>query len=309
MELSKDSAMHSVRHKVLSNLQNFGQFLMRGRRESAIAAMLTAAVPFLGWISLAIVCLVTLRKGMREGFFVLCWSIIPAVISSYVMTSGPIALESFIAYIWLWGMAGLLRATASWRYVLEVSSGIAIAIILLFHGLVPNLNEVYSNYLIELYQNSKDSSANYAEMQNYIQALSYYLLGVQTTLYMIHNLFCLLIARGLQAMLYNPQGLSKDLKVIRLGWLPWIIGAALLFSGMQMSYLWALDTFPVLVALFLCAGLSVVHYGIKEKVKFKGALLIFYLLLILLLPFSILLVSLIALIDTGWNIRKIINTR
>lgn len=297
--------MLSIHQKIRIGVSSFGHFLMKGRREAAIAAMITAAIPFLGWASLAIVCLVTLRKGMREGLFVLCWGVLPAAVSSYLMASGSVALESLIAYIFLWVMAGLLRATASWRYVFEASAIFSVVIIALFHFLIPDLNEIYLNYLMSFYQDSGVDSENYAQMQIYIQYLVYYFLGLQTTMYMMHNLFCLLIARGFQAVLYNPQGLSKDLKMIRLGWLVWIFAAVFFFFGVKMSSPWALDTFPVFIALFFFSGLSVIHYWINMKFsKLKGSMLIFYVFLTLLLPFSIVPVMLMALVDTGWNIRK-----
>lgn len=293
-----------MRQKLINGITRLGLFLMKGRREAAIAAMLTAAIPFLGWASLAIVCFVTLRKGMKEGLFVSFWAVIPAVISSYIMGSGALALESLFAYILLWGLSGLLRSSASWRYVLEVSAGIAIGIVVYFHWQIPNLNEIYVNYLMDVYQNSGAEPTTYPEMQSYIQYFVYYLLGIQTTLYMIHNILCLLIARGVQAILYNPKGLCRELKMIRLGWFFWILAAVFLFLGLQKSFTWALDTFPVFIALFFFSGLSLLHYWVNAKIKIRGIMFIIYILLLLLLPFSFAPIILLALFDTGWNLRK-----
>lgn len=304
----------SVRQKILGSVTRSGQFLMENRREAVVIAMLTAAIPLLGWISLVVMCLVTLRKGAREGLFVLAWAVIPAVISNGLMGSWSFALENLIAYVWLWSMACLLRVTTSWRYVLEVSTGIAVLVIIVIHMVIPDLDKIYLDFLMAVYKNSISGAVDpsnpvsnpvsYAAMQGYMQQIVYYLLGVQVTLYLGHNLLCLLIARGWQAVLYNPKGLSHDLKMIRLGWIPWVAALILVFFGINRSLPWAMDTLPVLAALFFFAGLSLVHYVFKIKLPYRGAVPILYILLILLLPFSIVPMVLLAFIDTGWNIRK-----
>lgn len=300
--------MLSVRQTGLSWVRNFGTFLMKGRSEATILAMLTAAIPFLGWLSLVILCLVTLRKGMREGLFVLLWAIIPAMMGSYFIGSaaGSMAfvLETLITYITLWGVSGLLRTSSSWTYVLEVSAAFAISLIVFFHLRVPDLDTFYLNYLLEIYQNSSMDHSNDLLIKEYLQYLVYFLLGTETTLYMIQNLIFLLIARWVQAILYNPKGLSNELKLIRLHWYVWV--GVLVFSllGLRMSPSWALDSFPVFIALLCFAGLSVAHHWISVKYTFKGALLCFYFLFILLIPASFVPLMLLALIDTGWNIQK-----
>ena len=296
--------MLSVRQKVMSSLVQLTQLLMKSRREAAIVAMLTAAIPFLGWASLVIVCLVTLRKGMREGLFILSWAVVPAFISSCLIGSWLLGLESVMAYLWLWGVACLLRKTASWAYVLEASALVGVIVILFLHVKIPDLSEIYFNYLMDLYKSSTSDTIAYADMQTFVQHIVNYLLGVQVVLYVIHNLFCLLIARGLQAMLYNPKGLSRDLKMIRLNWASWAFAAICLFFGMKMSSSWALDTFPVWIVLFVFAGLSLVHYLIKVKLSFRGAIPVFYILLMLLFPVSLIPVALLAFTDTGWDMRK-----
>lgn len=297
--------MQTMFRQKLDKLGDFGRYLVDGRFEViTVAAMLTAAVPYLGWLSLVFVCLVTLRKSILSGFVVLAWAILPAIISGFWVGSWSVALESIIAYFVLWGLAGVLRVTASWRYVLEIASAIAMVVILFFHWLIPDLNSFYLDYFLGMYKSSHPDPATYVNMTSYLQSLVDYLLGIQTTLYMLHNLFCLLVARGLQAFLYNPQGLSRDLKKIRLGWTSWGVLVVLLFLSFKMSLPWAMDCLPVFIALFFLAGLSMAHCLIQAKMPYKGMVVLFYLLLILLVPFSVLAMILLAFIDTGWDLRK-----
>lgn len=299
--------MNSIRQNFLLSLNKLGEFLLQGRREAAIAAMLTAAIPYLGWLSLAIVAFITLRTGMRNGFFVVAWSVIPAIISSYWMNgSMAMATESFAAYLLIVGLALLLRTTASWRYVLEVAFGISLVIIIFFYWLIPDLNQIYTQYLLDIYREAGTTPESYLDAKEFIKEIVYYLLGVQTSLYMLHILFALVVGRGLQAIMFNPGGLSQDLKLIRLDIGVLVIAIVFLAFGLKMSYNWALGTFPVFIVLYLIAGLSFIHYAMKQKVRLKGAMLLFYILCALLFPFSLIPIIAFALGDTIWNIRRFV---
>jgi hypothetical protein len=297
--------MNSIRQNVLNNVKKLGDFLMKSRREATIIAMLTAVIPFLGWLSLAVLAFVTLRKGAKNGFFILGWSVIPAVVAAYVMNgSVAIAVECFASYLLVWIFALLLRVTASWRYVLEIAFALALLFVFFLYWLIPDLNQIYTQYLLELYQNSDTITQNSADVQNFIQLVVSYLLGVQTSLYVLHMLFSLAIARGMQAVMFNPGGFSQDAKLIRLNIYALIV--SLIFAGLALtfSYDWAWSAFPVLITAYTIAGLSLIHYLVKQKVKFKGAIFLFYVLFVLLFPFSLIPLILLAAIDTLWNIRR-----
>jgi hypothetical protein len=299
--------MNSIRQNFLIGLSKFGDFLLQGRREAAIAAMLTAAIPFMGWLSLAIVAFITLRKGAKNGLFVAGWSIVPAVISSYLMSNSlAITMEALFSYLLVWGLALLLRATASWRYVLEVSFGVCLVIIVFFYWLIPDLNQVYTQYLLDVYKAAGTSPETYTDAQEFIKEIVYYLLGVQTSLYMLHILFALVVGRGLQAVLFNPGGLSQELKIIRLDVGVLILAIIFLGFGLKMSYDWAFGAVPVFVMLYLIAGLSLVHHAIKQRIPFKGAILLFYIVCALLFPFSLIPVIVLAIGDTILNLRRFI---
>ncbi len=297
--------MNSMRQNFLLGLNKLGAFLMKGRREATIAAMLTAAFPFLGWASLAIVAFVTLRKGSRDGLFVLCWSIIPAILMAYfMMGTVAVAIESLVSYGFVWGLALLLRATASWAYVLELAFFIAIVFVVFLYWLIPDLNDIYAQNLVDLYQNAGANPQSVTTIRGFIEKIVYYLLGLQTTVYVLQSLLALLIGRGLQAFMFNPGGLSLEIKGIRLRWMLCVLAVICTVFGFVKSYDWAIATFPIWIALFLIAGFSVIHYGIKQRIQFKGAILLFYVLCILLFPFSIIPVVLLAWIDTIWNVRR-----
>jgi|GEM_PF-934194 len=322
-----------LHQKILAKIRQFGGFLLKNRQNAIVAAMLSAAIPLLGWASLVIVSLVTLRKGPKEGILVVFWAILPASLSVYWLGSWTLVAEGILAYVFLWSLAWVLRVTASWRYVLELAAGAGLLIIILFHAAVPDLNQLYFNYLLDFYKQTGADAGAYANIQPYLQQIVYYLLGMQVALYLFNNLFCLCIGRWVQSLLYNPQGLSKELKNIRLSFFPWIIGVVFALAGVKMSQDWALDTLPVFILLFTLAGISFVHYLIenfsvsgnssrlkvpveagaeerrsvtpkKSKLKQRSLLFGFYILFGFLIPFSLIPVILLAFVDTGWNIRR-----
>jgi hypothetical protein len=90
-------------------------FAMRGKREATGVAVVCASLPFLHWLSIAIISLVILRKGPAEGAFVLLWSCLPVAMLLY-LTGDP---GPAIAFLGSAALAWLLRVTVSWQLILS----------------------------------------------------------------------------------------------------------------------------------------------------------------------------------------------
>ena len=90
-------------------------FAMRGKREATGVAVVCASLPFLHWLSIAIISLVILRKGPAEGAFVLLWSCLPVAMLLH-LTGDP---GPAIAFLGSAALAWLLRVTVSWQLILS----------------------------------------------------------------------------------------------------------------------------------------------------------------------------------------------
>jgi uncharacterized protein YybS (DUF2232 family) len=112
----------------------------------------------------------------------------------------------------------------------------------------------------------------------------------------------LVLARWWQGIIFNPGGLSKELLMIRLSY---IAGGAFLL-GLVLSY-WGsaliVDVMPVFYLVFGLAGFSLLHCVAKNKKASWFWLALFY-IVITVNPMAVILVAMIALLDTWLDFRK-----
>jgi uncharacterized protein YybS (DUF2232 family) len=111
----------------------------------------------------------------------------------------------------------------------------------------------------------------------------------------------LLLARWWQDKIYNPGGLRKELTSIRMSY----AASTIFIAGVVASLLGnkiAIDFMPILYALFIFAGLSLVHYIAQTLQKGWLMLLLVYTVLTLI-PVSALLIAALALVDSAFDIR------
>ena len=65
-------------------MRALAEYAMRDRRNAVIVALLLGMVPLISWLSASVVALVTLRRGLAEGFIVALWALIPAAYLWYM---------------------------------------------------------------------------------------------------------------------------------------------------------------------------------------------------------------------------------
>jgi len=90
-------------------MRSIAQYALKSRTNAIIATALSAAIPFLFWIAAAVVSVVTLRKGGKDGSQVMLWGSLPAL---FWFAQGDLTPAFVIigAYI----MALVLRQSVSW---------------------------------------------------------------------------------------------------------------------------------------------------------------------------------------------------
>ena len=96
-------------------------YVMSGRRQSIIAAVLLGLLPVINFLSAPVVALVTLRHGKSEALIVLAWAILPAV--AWAVTGDVIPL---LLLLGITVLAQVLRTTGSWETTLLASIGVGI---------------------------------------------------------------------------------------------------------------------------------------------------------------------------------------
>lgn len=282
-------------------MRNLAEYVLRGRKQAILVALLFSVLPFLGWVADAIMALVTLRKGPKEGALVLVCILIPSAI---------IALAGY-PQIWVFSILGgtlttyslalTLRHYGSWGAVLQIAMLLGVVAVCIVHATVPDIGDIWAKEINNYVQNLKGFDNE--GMQKGLQFIARIGTGLQVTLLLLGDIFTLLMARLAQAMLYNPQGLRQELCNIRLG----TLGAGLFILVLLGSIAGvdaAIDSLPVVILPFGLAGMSLVHSFIITQKNSKFWLCMFYGLLLLLFLYVIGILVILALCDSWWNLRR-----
>lgn len=305
-------------------LRRFTDFVLQSRVQAMATAFLSAFIPIIGSVSILIAALVTLRKGAIEGLYVLLAATLPYFISYFSLRPAPEQVQMAILMLGIliasnvltWAFGVLLERFNNWIYVLELAAWLGVIVVGIVHFLYPEIQDWWAtelnNYfskttagVVESWQtatNLSSDAVNEAQIQA-VNATKRYATGFAVVLILFNALVQLVVARWWQAVMFNPGGLQKELHQIRLSH----VTAGLFLIGLILAYFgnaFATDAMPVLFAIFFVAGLSLVHYLLGLTKKGWIGLIVIYLAIIWLFPLSIMIVAILALFDTGLDIRK-----
>lgn len=291
-------------------IQRFAEYVMRGRKEATLMAFFWTLVPLMGWVGLVVVGLVTLRKGILEGFFVLLWTALPAVVLIFLGYSSPLVFGVLAGNLVTFLLAITLRETNSWHVVLEVGCVIGILEVLAVHAFMGDVYGYWFNtintYYLNTIKDGVDLQIGKLELKNIISTMALIATGMQVVVILLMNLLNLGLSRWLQAMLYNPGGLVKELNQIKLNLADNLL-LVIVLVGVICGIKIAWDILPLVMFMFLLAGISLIHAIIATTKAIWLWLLGFYVLLALTFPYAPLLVIIMATADSWVDFRKYLN--
>ncbi len=281
----------------------FANYVMRGRQEAIFAAVLTAILPFFSWVSVVVVALVTLRRGLKDGFSVMLWAMLPVIIfgayqgglrwTIQTLTYSYL-LSVFLAWVW--------RVTLRFEWVVHAVILVSVCFVLLLSFLFPE-SLTDGVVMMETWLQQSLEGVSVAEIRGYLQRLVVFLPGIIALVIVLSSLLNVVIARAMQANLYHPGGLTKELKAYRAS-LSYFIASLAAFA---LSFVWPLaHSFYVVFSLPLAlSGLSIMHWFAKHFDKRKILLLsISYVLILSFMPYSFLPLLVLGSVDIFINFRK-----
>lgn len=278
-------------------MRSLAQFIMQGRVQAVLVAALGIGTVIFAWVSAAAVGLVTLRKGVSEGSYLLFWASIPALaVAIWGADVGPLTavLGTVLA-------AMVLRWTVSWPLALATVSGFGLltALLLLSVGaeyietLLAMVEEILGQFRQQL--EPEQAAAIKPPTAIYMSGL----LGLSAA---VTSALCLVLARWWQSLLYNPGGFGEEFQALRL---PPRVTALLLGIGLLLSLLgpefgiWAM----IVTVPLVFAGFGLLH-GVAKRKGISGQwLVVFYLVWLLLEPVRMLLM-LLAVADSWMDFRQ-----
>ncbi len=288
-------------------MRALAEYAMRDRKHAIFLALLFAFLPLCGWLSLSIIALVTLRRGAREGAIVLAWAALPALIVAILGKPIPLVNDVVLGSVLVWGMANVLRATYSWVTVLQLATLTVVTGLLIIFWLYPSLpdwweqrfNLVLSKLNVATWDLSIPETAWRLMAHDFAQLAT----GIYGIFIITGNMVSLIFARWMQALLYNPGALRQELSQIRLSPIASMVFIVVLL-GVITGNIIAINTALVMASALIIASISLFHRLIALTAKQHFWLIGFYTLLILFFPYIVVLLLLIALVDSWIDIHK-----
>lgn len=282
-------------------MRAIAEFAMKKPFNAYALAAVSAAFPFLFWLSAALVGLVTLRRGQSQGITVLVAAIIGALAGliyvGEIVAYMPVLLSCSAIVL----LASVLRSTMSWAYTLISGTGIAILFGILAVTFVGDtFNAMIQQIIIQL---DAMPESNDAMRQIFVDmaennGLALVFAGGSVDLAIV----ILMLARSWQSGLYNPGGFRKEFHELRLK--PWMIAALVLIAlAISQINVYALE--PAIMPL-LISGIALVHCLMAKRDMGGPWLFIFYIGM-LLVPYMLPLVVIAAAIDSVADLRRFVS--
>jgi hypothetical protein len=272
------------------------EFIMRGRTQAAVVALLGTAVPVL---TPATIALVSLRKGMGNGALILLWGLLPMFLSLAMGQMQPLMpLLAISGLVVAFIAALILRNSASWSFtlmgVVALSTLAALLQLALAPDLLAQLTDAIAEMLKQMFARLESSAEQAMPGQMFVVGMIAYATA-------LGSLCGLLVGRWWQAVLYNPGGFAEEFQQFRLNaWQALIcMGAAIYCLAQSPDY----RTWAALFMLpLLLLGIAIVHRFVAVRRLGTQWLVGFYVLIILLDVVTQLLV-IVAFLDTWLNFR------
>ncbi|MBU1294026.1 MAG: hypothetical protein KJ609_04840 [Gammaproteobacteria bacterium] len=269
------------------------KWVMKKRLNAIIGVMVFGLIPMMFWLAAAILGLVVLRKGVKEGIPVLAWGCLPALVL-WMFQGDATALMVLVDVMLL---SYLLRSTMSWSWVLLVGSFLAVISTLL----QPLLMADILNLAVTLVQSVLTKEGVEVPDRNLIFNQAVMAISIFQVVIAIISLF---LARKWQAGLYNPGGLRTEFHQLRLPVVFSLVLGGMILIGESLGGSFSILSQAAVPALVL-PGLALVHGVLAKKEIGIVGLIAFYLVgfFVLNVYFANILVAL-CVIDSFVDIRS-----
>lgn len=274
-------------------------WIMGGRFNALVAAAVLGFIPLIAWTSVSVVALVALRRNAAEAVWPLAGALMAATVQ---WNSGDVSHVGAL----LAAMAGAL-VLANTRSLAMAVVVTALAAALYLAALVQWMPERFDpvlamfQSLVEQLKQAGEEAAFLTQID--LRQMVVEMMGLLTG---VTALAGLLLARSLQAGLYNPGGFREEFHQLRLA--PGVIFALMLGMLLAQWLEQALIVAPLLLLPLILAGVGLVHGLAGLKPDNRTSLVLFYVVLVLFAGPAIMLLVAAATMDSFIDFRKRIGT-
>lgn len=287
-------------------LVRFANFLLKRSRNAALVAFFCSIFPaFLGAVSVIIVAFVTLRKGAKEGFFVLSWGVLPLLAHSFVDQAYLVFFLESIAFVLTWAMSIVLRRSSSWSVLLQLSYFMGIAVILLSYPFYESLEKWWLVHISAYVQMIADEGVFSIDPSLYAQHIGFLAkiaIGVEVLLALLSIYFKLALARWWESKIDKRISFKKEILNARLGYLSLMLIVFFVVVTMLSRSIFVMTILIPLCGLYVAVGLCMLHSWMQGYRHAWLALSGFYVVLVVF-PYFSAFPLILGLVDSGLNLR------
>ncbi len=288
---------------------------MRGRLQAAAVAglcgVLSWVLPPLSYLSGAVVALVSLRSGPREGLWVLLGA---ASFCGLVAVFGlrnvlPAAL-TVVLWVPVWISALLLRLSRSQGTLLVGIGFMAATFAVIMRLAVDDLDGWWREAITRVMQETGVAFGTGLE-RSAADTLAPLMNAFLSAAMVVSLMLTMLLARWWQSLLYYPGGFRSEFEGLTLPAklaLPVVLAAAYAgfrsLTGVHPAGL-LLDLLAVAVALYFFQGLAIAHHYVRTGGHSKGWLVALYLGVMMLPMYTVFALANAGLVDSVINFRRL----
>lgn len=295
-------------------MQFLAAFIMKGRMQAMMVAstlaLLSLPFPPVGIVSSASVALVTLRRGAREGLYVLICACLAAALLSMLLLGGYqfALLYGLVLWVPVWLISIVLREGRQLVVTIEIAVLLGIAGVLVFYLYQSEPAKIWHGVLELMIQPMLDSKPDVPVdvIKQSTDTFAHFMTGFIAAGTVYGLLFGLFLARWWQAVLYNPGGFRAEFLALKghaqMGMVTIVVlVAAVLTSGLIAELCW--NVLVVLFALYTFIGTAVLHCSFASM-KGSRFMVPFLYATLLIIPHVMAAVALCGLSDTWLDLRN-----
>ncbi|MBM6551227.1 hypothetical protein [Marinomonas ostreistagni] len=280
-------------------MSGLANWVMKKRSNAIIAVALCSIIPVMFWLGAAVLGLVVLRKGVKDGIPVFAWGGLPALVLWAIQgdaTALIVLIDTFI-------LAYVLREKISWAWVMLGASVLAVMSSLIQPLIMANLLDMVAELIQQVLQNEGETDIPAKEV---IVEQAVIALSVVQAYVAVGALF---LARKWQASLYNPGGLKQEFHQFRLPLVFALILAAMVLVGESLGGAFEVLSRAAVPALVI-PGLALVHGVLAlKKIGMVGLVLFYGVGFLLLSAYFANILIFLAVVDSIVNIRGRLQTK
>lgn len=289
-----------------------GKYLLDNQKHALFCAALFALFSLTTWLSAAVVALITLRRGAKDGCILLC----VAMLTDFAVTQFQIPfylaiINALLHFVPCFLAACTLRYTASWSAVYRVLFVQVCLVVLLLQQFAPDFIMAQFTYFQVVIKEMQPEGA-LSEFLAHISAkdtasLANYLLGVQAAGVVMSAVLSLILARAVQSLIYYPGGFRREMLGFRGHKIELIVLIGMIVLANNANVV-AINLLPASLLYFLLTGISLsFNIFVKEKPVRSFLLLIVPLIF---LPVAMFFVYVIfGSLDSLFNFRSYLHKR